>query len=103
MQKDKLISLVVVIVWLGAMFLLSRAKGQNAEAFNPLAWLVLPLMPLALIWFGDELGDYVGPTSRGRITRSSPGWLVKIFGWVFLLALIGYPLYEAIRLSGVIG
>lgn len=100
MQKDKLISLVVVLAWWVAMFFLSRAEGQNAEPINPMTWLVLPLMPLAIIWFGDELGDYVGPTSRGRITRSSPGWLVKLFGWLFLFALIGYPLFEAIRRVG---
>ncbi len=99
MQKNKLISLVVVLVWLGAMFFLSRGEGAEAEPVNPLTWLVLPL---ALIWFGDHLGDYIGPAAQGRrITHTSPGWLVKFFGWIFLLALIVFSLNEAVSSNRV--
>ena len=41
------------------------------------------LLPLACIWFGDELGEYVG--GKSGITRKSPGWMVKLGGWMLLL------------------
>ena len=49
------------------------------------------LFPLACIWFGDEMGDYVGTLPGPGINRTSPGWMVKLGGWVLLLlpAIIG--------------
>ena len=41
--------------------------------------------PLACIWFGDELGEYVGLLPGPAISKRSPGWLVKVCGWVLLL------------------
>ena len=43
------------------------------------------LLPLACIWFGDEFGEYVGTVPGPAINRKSPGWMVKIGGWVLLL------------------
>ena len=44
---------------------------------------------LALIWYGDELGSFIGPTSHGNITATSPGWMLRGFGWgVLTLAVI---------------
>ena len=55
-------------------------------------WIGLPgitLFVLALIWFGDELGELTGLTSRGYISQKSPGCFVKLIGWVLLITLIG--------------
>ena len=43
------------------------------------------LLPLAGIWFGDELGEYVGTLPGPAINHKSPGWMVKICAWVLLL------------------
>ena len=43
------------------------------------------LFPLACIWFGDEMGDYVGTLPGPAINRRTPGGLVKAGGWVLLL------------------
>ena len=43
------------------------------------------LLPLACIWFGDEMGEYIGILPGPAITGKSPGWMVKIGGWVLLL------------------
>jgi hypothetical protein len=43
---------------------------------------------LGLIWFGDELGDLTG-IRAGQVTKRSPGFLIRIFGWLFLLVIIG--------------
>jgi hypothetical protein len=53
--------------------------------------------PLACIWFADEMGSYIGPTSSGAITSSAPGRLVCIAGWLLLLmpvlVAIGYAIW----------
>jgi len=49
------------------------------------------LLPLACIWFGDELGEYLGALPGPAINRTSPAWMVKVGGWVLLLlpAIVG--------------
>lgn len=50
------------------------------------------LFPLACIWFGDEMGEYYGTLPGPAITRTTPGWMMKIGGWVLLLLpAILYP------------
>jgi hypothetical protein len=67
--------------------------GAYMHAGAELAWKVAlgVIFPLACIWFGDEMGGYIGPTSSGAITSPTPGWLVCIGGWLVLLlpVLIG--------------
>jgi hypothetical protein len=90
MRKDRIISLALALLFFLAGFAKALSQGRK-DALNAL--LVLPavlLLPLALIWFGDALGEYTGPVSRGYIDQKSPGCLVKFFGWVFLLAVIGF-------------
>jgi hypothetical protein len=40
---------------------------------------------LEVIWYADEIGSYTGGTFSGWITSPTPGWLVRILGWIFLL------------------
>ena len=61
---------------------------------------IVLIMPVAMIWFGDEIGDYVGGFHRiGKpyITKRSPGSLVAFFGWAFLLAPIVIILIRLVR------
>jgi hypothetical protein len=94
MRKDRLISLVVAVVWLIAAFTIDFRGGGTGSVKDRLALPGLALVALVLIWFGDELGEFTGMTSRGNISQQSPGWLVKLFGWVLLLGLIGLWLYS---------
>jgi hypothetical protein len=63
------------------------------------AWKVgiYVILPLARIWFGDEMGGYIGPTSSGYITNTTPGVFVCIGGWLLLLlpvlVVIGYAIW----------
>jgi len=46
------------------------------------------LLPMACIWFSDEMGGVTGVRMRmigPRITQPSPGCMVKFMGWVLLL------------------
>jgi hypothetical protein len=51
-------------------------------------------VPLALIWFPDEIGCFTGSVGRGgQIDAESPPALVSLMGWVFL---VGPPLFYAL-------
>jgi len=45
-------------------------------------WLVVCL---GCIWWGDELGEGLVGAKFGLISSTSPGWAVKLIGWVLLL------------------
>lgn len=43
------------------------------------------LLPLACIWFPDEMGDFTGVIRGHMVTSESPGCLVAAGGWLLLL------------------
>ena len=43
------------------------------------------LLPVLCIWYGDEMGEYVGNLPGPGINRTTPGWLVRLGGWFLLL------------------
>jgi hypothetical protein len=45
-------------------------------------WFVICLV---FIWWGDELGEGIVGAKFGMISSTSPGWAVKLLGWVLLL------------------
>ncbi|MGB7054891.1 MAG: hypothetical protein WBE28_06190 [bacterium] len=73
-------SLIITVTYL----ILALIFGGRALFLVTMALLIIAL---ALIWFGDEIGDYTGGFHRiGRpyITKKSPGALVSLFGWLLL-------------------
>jgi hypothetical protein len=46
---------------------------------------VVLLLPLACIWYGDEVGGYVGMLPGPAINRRTPGFFIRIGGWILLL------------------
>jgi hypothetical protein len=100
MRKDRLISLVVGVAWLIAAFALDSRGGGTGNSRDRFALPGLTLVALALIWFGDELGEFTGMTGRGHISQPSPAWLVKLFGWVLLLGLMSFWLYHVAARQG---
>ena len=74
------LSLVIAFIYLGVT---SYSAPSAAKLLaNLLLMSATLLLPLACIWDGDELGEYAD--SFG-ITQKSPGWMVKVGGWVLLL------------------
>ena len=59
--------------------LLQRA-AQCAERNDP-AWL---LLPLALIWFPEEIGELTGYFRSGYVNVQTPAVMVSFLGWLFL-------------------
>ena len=86
LRADRLISLVIAVTYcvVGAV----TAGGYGL--FYAVLW---GAFALSLIWFGDELGEYTGLMRGHAITATSPGSLVKLFGWLFLLGPLFYVLY----------
>jgi hypothetical protein len=81
------LSLLVAAVYLmiPILALLTSAKSIREVLGMLLIMAGGLLIPLACIWFGDELGGYVGLLPGPAITKRSPGWLVKAAGWFLLL------------------
>src|ERR1700733_6722207 len=55
-------------------------------------------LPLACIWFSDELGEYSGHFSGSRqpITEKTPGPIVAIAGWMLLFLPAVMAIIEAL-------
>ena len=88
MTLDRLLSLVIA-----AAYLTAAALTRDARAV--LGVLMLIILALGLIWFGEEFGEYAGPMGHSLMPDSaSPGCLVKLFGWAFLLAPAAFMLYD---------
>ena len=90
---SRALSVVVASIYLGLAIYFSQ---QGTLTGNLLRMGMGLLFPLACIWFGDELGDYVGTLPGPAITHTTPGWMVKLGGWVLLLlpAIVSLFVYQ---------
>lgn len=85
MNISRLASVLVAIGYV-IVALVTAEIGQEYAAVI-LAFVLL--LPMALIWFPDVLGDYLGPVRGGFIDHQTPPLMVAIAGWFFL---VGMPL-----------
>jgi hypothetical protein len=81
---------VLITLGYGAVLLFARPPSMREIVLSVLAMTGYFWLPLACIWYGDELGEYVGALPGPAINRRSPGWMVKAGGWflLFLPAII---------------
>jgi hypothetical protein len=90
--RGKLCALVVAF---GYLVLAVATAGWDTKGM--LAICATLLLPLALIWFPDQLGGMTGPVWRGGyIDNETPPFLVSFVGWLFLIGgpLIAYLLWS---------
>jgi hypothetical protein len=94
MNTSRLAS-VVVAVGYGITAFVIAGKGQGGPAV--ILTVVILLFPLALIWFPDVFGDYIGPVRRGYVDQTTPPVMIAIAGWFFLvgLPLVLYQLWRS--------
>ena len=76
-MKSRLISGAVAILYLIGAYCGGGGKGL----LQMTGFLVLPM---ACIWYSDEMGDFTGNTGKGFITSTTPGCLVAFGGWLLL-------------------
>ncbi len=86
MRISRLASLLVAVGYISAAFV-GATKGHGGSAV--ILAVVILLFPLALIWFPDVFGDYIGPVRRGYVDQKTPPIMIAIAGWFFL---VGMPL-----------
>jgi hypothetical protein len=86
----RVVSLVVAIIYLVINAWAFPHKSLTHLVVSTLLTMIGLAFPLACIWFGDEMGEYVGSSFR-PITKPTPGVFVRLGGWVLLSlpALIG--------------
>ena len=64
--------------------------GVGAGTVGVLQGILALILPIACIWFADELGGLtttVPLLGDMPVTRESPGCAVRVLGWVALLSL----------------
>jgi hypothetical protein len=83
-NTSRIISLAIAIA-----YAIGLAVMQGGVDFGVArSWIIL-IMPLALIWFPEELGSITGNVGRGSyITHETPGAFIAAMGWFFL---VGFP------------
>ena len=81
------LSLVIVLGYGTLVLVAGLVSNQSARQAvgSLLVTLMYFLVPLACIWFEDEMGHYMGRLPGPGINRPSPGWMVKFAGWFLLL------------------
>jgi len=75
---NRILSALVCIIYIIFAFL----DEGGGFAFSTLGASFVLLM---IIWNADDIGSYTGGKFSGWMTSPTPGWLVRILGWIFLL------------------
>jgi hypothetical protein len=88
------LSLIIAAVYLGVTAI--SASSPSKLLVGLLVVCGALLLPLACIWFGEEMGEYIGILPGPAITSKSPAWMVKVGGWVLLLlpAIVFWFIYR---------
>ncbi|MHC4118078.1 MAG: hypothetical protein ACYSWO_11280 [Planctomycetota bacterium] len=106
MELSRILSLVIAALYVIAFVCLLAGgpeRGVPPEkhfesifygAGGMLIWLA---MSLGCIWWGDELGEGLIGARYGLVSTPSPGWAVKLIGWIFLLAPALVVVYSRMR------
>ena len=86
------LSLFVVLAYTALYFFLAPPGTPGlvvVRLFNVTGYFLLPVL---CIWYGDEMGEYVGSLPGPGINRPTPGWLVRLGGWflLFLPAILAW-------------
>jgi hypothetical protein len=81
---SKICALLIAIGYFVAMVIAEHGLTKGS-----LLGGAILLLPLALIWFPEELGSYTGLVTRGgQIDTETPPGLVSAMGWFFLVGLL---------------
>ncbi len=92
MEKTKIISLLIAAIYIILFIYSFSANEDNNSGMDEnylkgrgvVGVIIFLMLSLSFIWWGDELGEVIGGKYR-LISSSSPGWAVKLMGWVLLL------------------
>jgi hypothetical protein len=79
-------------VTIGKFLSLLVATGYIVIAFTTLGihgleYCIGLSVPLAFIWFPDEIGELTGYFRTGYVNVQTPGPIISFLGWLFLVGL----------------
>ena len=74
---SRILSAIISLAYLAIAYF----AGGGGAALRCGIFLVLPL---ACIWFSEEMGSFTGVMRGQAITSTTPGCLVAFGGWLFL-------------------
>jgi hypothetical protein len=80
---SKIVALLIAIGYVVAAIVQEHELNRVAMGVS-----LLTSLPLALIWFPEELGSFTGSVGRGgSIDAETPPALVSFMGWLLLVGL----------------
>jgi hypothetical protein len=82
---SRFLSLVIAAGYLGIVLFMPGHRSIPGRLGAVLAVAAYLLIPLLCIWFGEEMGNYIGTLPGPAINKQTPGCLVRIGGWILLL------------------
>ena len=85
LDTPRRLSLLVVLIYAAVFFFAAPPRSAAIVVVRLFQVMGYFLLPLACIWYGDEMGEYVGNFPGPAINRRTPGWMVKVGGWFLLL------------------
>lgn len=74
----RILSAIIAIAYITVAYFF----GGGEAALKFAAFLILPL---ACIWYSEEMGSFTGVVRGPAITSKTPGCLVAFGGWLLLL------------------
>jgi uncharacterized membrane protein YoaT (DUF817 family) len=80
---SRFFSLVIAAVYLSVVLFMPGHSSFPARIGAVLLVAAYLLIPVLCIWFGDEMGGFVGALPHPN--KQTPGCFVRIGGWVLLL------------------
>jgi len=103
MDASRWLSLSIAIIYIlffGFSLVYSGEYKEisTAEIFEATFGIVFWLgISLGCIWLGDELGEGMVGAKYGLVSSRSPGWAVKLMGWVLLILPAGVLICNFVR------
>jgi len=96
-QLNRSISAVVALGYMLVVVFRSHPTDfRHALTIMFISYLPL-LLPLACIWFPEEMGEYTGNLAFPQITKTTPAVIIRVGGWcllivefLVLLLMLGY-------------
>ena len=80
---SRILSLAIVVLYLTVLHVSEPEISQGTYQ----GYLAM-LLPLALIWFPQQLGEFTGYVGHGgQIDTQTPAWMVAGAGWFLLVGL----------------
>jgi hypothetical protein len=73
------ISIVLALIYISVGTFVGNAHGMFCV-------VLLLILPMACIWYPEEMGGYTGTCGNGYITNRTPAGMISFIGWLLLLS-----------------